>query len=84
MPSYRQLARNHDFTALWIGATVAELGTRVSLFAMPLVAYAMTGSAFWAASAPPRSRTGTTTAPSASKRSWPPPTQAGPTRRGQG
>ena len=23
MPSYRQLARNHDFTALWIGATVA-------------------------------------------------------------
>ena len=51
MPSYRELARNHDFTALWIGATVAELGTRVSLFAMPLVAYAMTGSAFWAASA---------------------------------
>lgn len=51
MPSYRELARNHDFTALWIGATVAELGTRVSLFAMPLVAYAMTGSAFWAAAA---------------------------------
>ncbi|MFD7075913.1 MFS transporter [Nocardioides sp. NPDC059952] len=51
MPSYRELARNHDFTALWIGATVAELGTRVSLFAMPLVAYAMTGSAFWAATA---------------------------------
>ena len=50
MASYRDLARNHDFTALWVGATVAELGTRVSLFAMPLVAYAMTGSAFWAAS----------------------------------
>ena len=51
MSSYRELARNHDFTALWVGATVAELGTRVSLFAMPLVAYAMTGSAFWAAAA---------------------------------
>lgn len=49
MPSYRALARNHDFTALWVGATVAELGTRVSVFAMPLVAYAMTDSAFWAA-----------------------------------
>ncbi|GGR51989.1 MFS family permease [Nocardioides luteus] len=51
MPSYRALARNHDFTALWVGATVAELGTRVSIFAMPLVAYAMTDSAFWAATA---------------------------------
>ncbi|TQL69685.1 putative MFS family arabinose efflux permease [Nocardioides albertanoniae] len=51
MPSYRELARNHDFTALWVGATVAELGTRVSIFAMPLVAYAMTRSAFWAATA---------------------------------
>ncbi|MFE6510938.1 MFS transporter [Nocardioides sp. NPDC057767] len=51
MSSYRALARNHDFTALWVGATVAELGTRVSIFAMPLVAYAMTGSAFWAATA---------------------------------
>jgi predicted MFS family arabinose efflux permease len=51
MPSYRALARNHDFTALWVGATVAELGTRVSIFAMPLVAYVMTGSAFWAATA---------------------------------
>ena len=51
MTSYRALARNHDFTALWVGATVAELGTRVSIFAMPLVAYLMTGSAFWAATA---------------------------------
>ncbi|MFI5624215.1 MFS transporter [Nocardioides sp. NPDC051685] len=51
MTSYRALARNHDFTALWVGATVAELGTRVSIFAMPLVAYVMTGSAFWAATA---------------------------------
>lgn len=49
MTSYRSLARNHDFTALWVGATVSELGSRVTLFAMPLVAYAMTGSALWAA-----------------------------------
>lgn len=51
MPSYRNLARNRDFTALWVGATVSELGSRISSFAMPLVAYAMTGSAFWAATA---------------------------------
>jgi len=25
MSSYRSLARNRDFTALWVGATVAEL-----------------------------------------------------------
>lgn len=51
MTSYRSLAANKDFTALWVGATVSELGTRVTTFAMPLVAYAMTGSAFWAAAA---------------------------------
>lgn len=51
MSSYRSLARNRDFTALWVGATVSELGSRVTTFAMPLVAYAMTGSALWAAAA---------------------------------
>lgn len=51
MSSYRTLARNRDFTALWVGATVSELGSRVTTFAMPLVAYAMTGSALWAAAA---------------------------------
>ncbi|KRB77658.1 MFS transporter [Nocardioides sp. Root190] len=51
MPSFRSLARNRDFTALWVGATVSELGSRVTTFAMPLVAYSMTGSALWAAAA---------------------------------
>lgn len=51
MSSYRALARNHDFTVLWVGQTISELGSRVSSFAMPLVAYAMTRSAFWAATA---------------------------------
>lgn len=51
MTTYRSLARNRDFTALWVGATVSELGSRVTLFAMPLVTYAMTGSALWAAAA---------------------------------
>ncbi|WP_284535053.1 MFS transporter [Nocardioides sp. T2.26MG-1] len=51
MTSYRTLARNHDFTALWIGQTVSELGSRVSMFVFPLVAYAMTGSALLAAAA---------------------------------
>ena len=40
MTGYRQLARNHDFTALWVGQTVSELGSRVSMFVFPLIAYA--------------------------------------------
>ncbi|WP_435770221.1 MFS transporter [Nocardioides sp. SYSU DS0651] len=51
MTAYRSLARNRDFTALWIGATISELGTRVTTFAMPLVAFAVTGSTLWAAAA---------------------------------
>ena len=49
MPSYRSLARNHDFTALWIGQTVSEIGSRMTLFVFPLVAYLLTGSALLAA-----------------------------------
>ena len=45
MPGYRALARNRDFTVLWIGETVSELGTSLTLFALPLVAYALSGSA---------------------------------------
>jgi MFS family permease len=51
MPSYRSLARNHDFTALWVGQTVSELGSRVSLFVFPLITFAMTGSTLLAAAA---------------------------------
>jgi len=42
------LRHHHDFTVLWVGQTLSELGTRVSMFAFPLVAFAVTGSA-WAA-----------------------------------
>ncbi|MFT4084912.1 MAG: MFS transporter [Nocardioides sp.] len=42
--SYRSLARNHDFTVLWIGQTISQLGTAMSTFAFPLTAYAITGS----------------------------------------
>ncbi|MFC7493168.1 MULTISPECIES: MFS transporter [unclassified Nocardioides] len=49
MTSYRSLTRNHDFTVLWIGQTISELGSRVSMFVFPLITYAMTGSALLAA-----------------------------------
>ena len=49
MPGYRALARNHDFTVLWVGQTLSELGSRVSMFVFPLLGYALTGSALVAA-----------------------------------
>jgi MFS family permease len=51
MTSTRALLRNHDFTVLWIGQTISELGSRMSMFVFPLLAYAITGSAMWAAAA---------------------------------
>lgn len=49
MPGYRQLARNRDFTILWVGETITELGSRVSMFVFPLLAYQLTHSAMPAA-----------------------------------
>lgn len=49
MPGYQQLSRNRDFTVLWIGDTVSELGSALSMFAFPLIAYALSGSALTAA-----------------------------------
>ncbi len=49
MTGHRTLARNRDFTALWTGEAVSQLGSSVSMFVFPLVAYALTGSAVLAA-----------------------------------
>ncbi|MGH3346345.1 MAG: MFS transporter [Nocardioides sp.] len=49
MTGYRDLARNRDFTRLWVGEAVSQLGTAASLFAFPLLGYALTGSALLAA-----------------------------------
>jgi MFS family permease len=49
MPGYRSLARNRDFTVLWVGETVSTLGSRISLFVFPLLTYSLTGSAVLAA-----------------------------------
>ena len=44
MTSYRELARNRDFTILWTGETISELGSAMSLFVFPLIGYHLTGS----------------------------------------
>jgi MFS family permease len=49
MGTSRNLRHNHDFTVLWVGQTISELGSRMSLFVFPLLAYALTGSTLWAA-----------------------------------
>jgi predicted MFS family arabinose efflux permease len=49
MTGYRSLARNRDFTILWVGETISTLGSRMSLFAFPLLGYAVSGSAMVAA-----------------------------------
>jgi MFS family permease len=51
MTSTRDLLRNHDFTVLWLGQTISELGSRMSMFVFPLLAWALTHSAMWAAAA---------------------------------
>jgi MFS family permease len=43
------LNSNRDFGILWIGQTVNELGSQVSAFAYPLLAYALTHSTLFAA-----------------------------------
>ena len=49
MTGYRQLARNRDFTILWVGETVSELGSTMSLFVFPLIGYHLTHSTLVAA-----------------------------------
>ena len=44
MTSYRELSRNRDFTILWVGETISELGSTMSLFVFPLIGYHLTGS----------------------------------------
>jgi len=46
---FRDLRSNHDFTVLWIGQTVSELGSALSVFVFPLITYAVTGSTMLAA-----------------------------------
>jgi predicted MFS family arabinose efflux permease len=51
MSDSRALRHNHNFSVLWIGQTISELGSRMSMFVFPLLAFALTGSALWAAAA---------------------------------
>jgi len=45
MTGYKDLARNRDFTVLWAGETINQLGSRMSMFVLPLLAYQLTHSA---------------------------------------
>ncbi len=45
MTGYRSLSRNRDFTILWTGEVVSQLGSATSMFVFPLVGFALTGSA---------------------------------------
>jgi MFS family permease len=49
MTGYRQLARNRDFSILWAGETISELGSTMSLFVFPLIGYHLTHSTLAAA-----------------------------------
>jgi MFS family permease len=49
MTGYQQLARNRDFSILWVGETISELGSTMSLFVFPLLGYHLTGSTLVAA-----------------------------------
>lgn len=40
------LVQNHDFTLLWIGQTISELGNQMSLFVLPIAAWQLSHSAF--------------------------------------
>lgn len=46
---HRALARNRDFTRLWSADAVSQVGGAMSSFVLPLVGYAITGSAALAA-----------------------------------
>ena len=44
MNGFRRLAHNHDFTVLWTGRTISELGSRMSAFVFPILALQLSGS----------------------------------------
>ncbi|WP_460851298.1 MFS transporter [Nocardioides montaniterrae] len=48
MTTFRELSRNRDFTVLWVGQTISDLGSRVSSFVYPLIGWALTHSTAWA------------------------------------
>lgn len=49
MSGFRRLARNHDFTVLWAGETISQLGSRMSAFVFPILALQLSGSTLVAA-----------------------------------
>lgn len=54
----RGLVRSHDFTILWVGQTVSELGNRMSVFVLPIAAWQVSHSALATALAGAAAMTG--------------------------
>lgn len=52
------IVRSHDFTVLWVGQTMSELGNQMSLFVFPLVAWQISHSAIATSLAGASSMTG--------------------------
>ncbi|MDO9378160.1 MAG: MFS transporter [Nocardioidaceae bacterium] len=48
MGHYARLAHNRDFTLLWTGGALREMGSSMAAFALPLIAFAVSGSALQA------------------------------------
>ena len=78
MTSYRELARNRDFTILWTGETISELGSTMSLFVFPLIGYHLTGSTLVSALLEAAGLFGLVRDAAAGRASWPTATTAAP------
>ena len=71
MTGYRTLARNHDFTVLWVGQTVCELGTPGEHVRLPAARPSRSPARRWRPRPPRRCTSSAWPAPCCRPASWP-------------